>query len=638
MRNPLSIKGVGNGTQSCTNVCSMPIAVPNTLHPEAPREPGDITRGESSRFTFDAPTVTGSGASLPALLGLKSICSHRAVLEMTPGREMLTLTSASDYTIHWGPGCIHIPLERAPSGHLIFKTDAFANLPNLAGGVHRTVFELHAMLQQEMGRPADLGAGEGANPYASGEGASGASSSTAAAEPKAGPAVKSVSPSPSRRYRVSPSPEPERVGKASPSTAAPSTAAPAPAAAPKAIVGPSLDSPAPTAASSAPKAAPMPTSATEPKPSAPPPAPPTESSTIPVIPKTHTTSIPIARPSQPAVRPSAMPIATTAIPTVTTTTTASVPRLPRPTTVGPTAKAETYPFPPEPPLHAPSSPPPLPAPASPPPSTSPTKAKPTAKASEPSSTPAKPGGKEKAVVSAKTVTVTKAAIEKMKAKAKAMRATHPARGSVGAMEQGASAKTGAWWLMEPPPRRDSGLAVPLHAAGTDFVAIVPKPSVPLNVAPKVSTPSATFSQFPRTNTELLQGAPWHAAADPAEPSVASSSSKPSGATSSRPPEPAGPPPSMRPPEPAGPPPAHKPKEPAGPPPRRPMEPPHPPPGYPGTATGSTTLNKVGVMTSMYEETDSRGITRERRRIAGPRAKSRQRVGWDDEEDGGDADL
>lgn len=51
MRNPLSIKGVGNGTQSCTHVCSMPIAVPNTLHPEAPREAGDITRGESCRFT-----------------------------------------------------------------------------------------------------------------------------------------------------------------------------------------------------------------------------------------------------------------------------------------------------------------------------------------------------------------------------------------------------------------------------------------------------------------------------------------------------------------------------------------------------------------------------------------------------------
>ena len=77
------------------------------------------------RFNFETPVVGGPGADLPALLGLKSMTSRNAVLQMQQGRECLTFPGVGGYEIQWSPGTIHIPLDRAPSGHLVFRTDAF---------------------------------------------------------------------------------------------------------------------------------------------------------------------------------------------------------------------------------------------------------------------------------------------------------------------------------------------------------------------------------------------------------------------------------------------------------------------------------------------------------------------------------
>ena len=112
MTNPISIRGVGQGTQACRHVATLPIAVPNTIHPSkqgasAPFSTG-VRRGESTMFNLETPIVEGGGRDLPALLGLRSMSNHNAVLEMAPGREMLTLTGSGEYSINWGPDAIHI--------------------------------------------------------------------------------------------------------------------------------------------------------------------------------------------------------------------------------------------------------------------------------------------------------------------------------------------------------------------------------------------------------------------------------------------------------------------------------------------------------------------------------------------------
>ena len=147
MRNPMSIKGVGNGSQGCSYTGTMPIAVPDTIRIE--NDPGSQPiRGQSRLMTFEAPVVEGSGRDLPPLLGLKSLTSHHAVLECSPGKEMLTLTREGNYEINWGPGTVHIPLQRAPSGHLVFRTDAFGSIqpqPNV--GLRETTIGLYSNLQ-----------------------------------------------------------------------------------------------------------------------------------------------------------------------------------------------------------------------------------------------------------------------------------------------------------------------------------------------------------------------------------------------------------------------------------------------------------------------------------------------------------
>ena len=61
---------------------------------------------------------------------------------------MLTLTREGIYEINWGPGTVHIPLQRAPSGHLVFRTDAFVTIqpqPNV--GLRETAIGLYSNLQ-----------------------------------------------------------------------------------------------------------------------------------------------------------------------------------------------------------------------------------------------------------------------------------------------------------------------------------------------------------------------------------------------------------------------------------------------------------------------------------------------------------
>ena len=127
---PMVIKGVGNGTQQCQDVTTIPVSI-------VVREGQSAEAGDSLRsFTFEAPVVGGEGCDLPALLGLKSLLSKNAVLQMTPGAEYLTFPGPGGYHTEWSPGTIHIPLDRAPSGHLVIRSDRFGS--SVASG-HRDV-------------------------------------------------------------------------------------------------------------------------------------------------------------------------------------------------------------------------------------------------------------------------------------------------------------------------------------------------------------------------------------------------------------------------------------------------------------------------------------------------------------------
>ena len=123
MNKPFTVQGVGSGTNEAKWEAHLPIAVTD--------DQGNVRVHE-----YHAPTVSGSGAELPALLGLESMSSQRGILEMTEGQEYLTFPGPDGYRIQWAPGARRYKLERAPSGHLILPCDAFIQGVEPGGGVN----------------------------------------------------------------------------------------------------------------------------------------------------------------------------------------------------------------------------------------------------------------------------------------------------------------------------------------------------------------------------------------------------------------------------------------------------------------------------------------------------------------------
>ncbi len=135
MSNPLQVQGVGHGTQTAEWQTTLPIAVPANAE-------------SSTLHAFEAPTLDGTGEELPALLGLKSIQSKRGVLETDRDGPFLTFPGPGGYKIEWAPGAIRLPLQQAPSGHLVLVTDAFGNLQS-SGGIAPPSLSLLAKLENE---------------------------------------------------------------------------------------------------------------------------------------------------------------------------------------------------------------------------------------------------------------------------------------------------------------------------------------------------------------------------------------------------------------------------------------------------------------------------------------------------------
>jgi len=119
---PMKVAGVGNGT----NLAEWEVRVPIALH--------DIF-DNVTLHEYQVPVVSGSGRELPALLGLQSMASMNGVLEMSHGREYLTLPGPGGYTITWSPGTVRYRLAVAPSGHLLLPCDEFENVSKKPGGL-----------------------------------------------------------------------------------------------------------------------------------------------------------------------------------------------------------------------------------------------------------------------------------------------------------------------------------------------------------------------------------------------------------------------------------------------------------------------------------------------------------------------
>ena len=110
---PLNVSGVGNGSQSCTFNCKLPIAIQN--------KDGKFTKG-----TFDTPTVPKS--MLPALLGLDSTRRCRGIIDTNT--LVLYLCGPGDYDLSTSlpPGTESIQCEIAPSGHMVIPCSDFEAL------------------------------------------------------------------------------------------------------------------------------------------------------------------------------------------------------------------------------------------------------------------------------------------------------------------------------------------------------------------------------------------------------------------------------------------------------------------------------------------------------------------------------
>ena len=126
----LSVQGVGNGCQQCNYKLQCPIAVPHA-------------DGHSHIHKISTPIVEGTGAELPGLLGLRSLETDRAILDT--GNKILHYPGPGEIEIKLPPGSISIPLEKAPSGHLVMPIDEYERAVDAKGGTPETSLQLTAV-------------------------------------------------------------------------------------------------------------------------------------------------------------------------------------------------------------------------------------------------------------------------------------------------------------------------------------------------------------------------------------------------------------------------------------------------------------------------------------------------------------
>ena len=116
---PLTVSGVGTGTQKCTHNVKLPIAMCRT-------------DGTHSSGSFQVPVVPNS--ELPGLLGLQSMRDRVAILDMN--KLQLHFCGPGDYDLvrHLPPGTETFQCEIAPSGHLVIPCCEYEGVDREARG------------------------------------------------------------------------------------------------------------------------------------------------------------------------------------------------------------------------------------------------------------------------------------------------------------------------------------------------------------------------------------------------------------------------------------------------------------------------------------------------------------------------
>ena len=139
---PLQVAGVGNGSQQCNWKLSCPITISSVDN--------DVTLHK-----ITAPIVEGAGEDLPGLLGLRTLEHERAILDT--GNRRLYFPGPGEVKIILPPGSLDVPLEKAPSGHLVMVIDDFEKVKATTGGLDDVSLSLHS--SQTVGVSSSSGAG-----------------------------------------------------------------------------------------------------------------------------------------------------------------------------------------------------------------------------------------------------------------------------------------------------------------------------------------------------------------------------------------------------------------------------------------------------------------------------------------------
>ena len=128
---PLNVSGVGKGSQQCNWKSTTPVAIR--------REDGTNTV-----HSLSCPIVQRDeqGIRLPGLLGLESLERQRAILDC--GRQKLYLPGPGDIEVVLPPGSTVVPLQKAPSGHLVMVIDDWELPDHRPGGTAPRSIQLHA--------------------------------------------------------------------------------------------------------------------------------------------------------------------------------------------------------------------------------------------------------------------------------------------------------------------------------------------------------------------------------------------------------------------------------------------------------------------------------------------------------------
>ena len=141
---PLSVMGVGNGNQTCTHNCTLPIGLIRS-------------NGSSHDGTFTTPVVANS--DLPGLLGLHTMRRNRCVLDMV--NLQLHMCGPDEVQLSVPTGTESFQLEIAPSGHLVLPCGNYSATPPNRLNTPELVLQTTAVASQL--EPASSSSSSGVN-------------------------------------------------------------------------------------------------------------------------------------------------------------------------------------------------------------------------------------------------------------------------------------------------------------------------------------------------------------------------------------------------------------------------------------------------------------------------------------------